>query len=91
MSKVKFPVRLDPNFEPMILKLREFKERVAASSEKTPVAFCVERNNGYKFRYELDVIPTDKDAKGILESCVSAPTCKYAGFIVWHERSSGLF
>ena len=40
-------LRLDPNFQPMILKLREFKARVAESESKVPVAFCVERNNGY--------------------------------------------
>ena len=83
MSKVKFPVRLDPNYEPMILKLREFKERVQASSEKTPVAFCVERNNGYKFRYELDVIPTDKDAKGILERLIKSALWVVGGFRVY--------
>ena len=92
MSKVKFPVRLDPNFEPMILKLREFKERVAASSEKTPVAFCVERNNGYKFRYELDVIPTDKDAKGILERLIKSVLWVVGGFKVYYggPRELGL-
>ena len=92
MSKVKFPVRLDPNFEPMILKLREFKERVAASSEKTPVAFCVERNNGYKFRYELDVIPTDKDAKGVLERLIKSVLWVVGGFKVYYggPRELGL-
>ena len=55
MANLKFPLRLDPNFEPMILKLREFKEKVAASEKKVPVAFCVERNNGYVYRKELDV------------------------------------
>jgi len=83
MSKVKFPVRLDPNYEPMILKLREFKERVAASAEKTRVAFCVERNNGYKFRYELDVVPSDKDAKGILERLIKSVLWVVGGYKVY--------
>ena len=83
MSKVKFPIRLDPNYEPMILKLREFKERVAASAEKTRVAFCVERNNGYKFRYELDVVPSDKDAKGILERLIKSVLWVVGGYKVY--------
>ena len=83
MSKVKFPVRLDPNYEPMILKLREFKERVAANAEKTRVAFCVERNNGYKFRYELDVVPSDKDAKGILERLIKSVLWVVGGYKVY--------
>ena len=90
MSKVKFPVRLDPNYEPMILKLREFKERVAASPEKTRVAFCVERNNGYKFRYELDVVPTDKDAKGILERLIKSALWVVGGFRVYFGGSKEL-
>ena len=90
MSKVKFPVRLDPNYEPMILKLREFKERVAASAEKTRVAFCVERNNGYKFRYELDVVPSDKDAKGILERLIKSTLWVVGGFRVYFGGSKEL-
>lgn len=90
MSKVKFPVRLDPNYEPMILKLREFKERVAASAEKTRVAFCVERNNGYKFRYELDVVPSDKDAKGILERLIKSALWVVGGFRVYFGGSKEL-
>jgi predicted NBD/HSP70 family sugar kinase len=56
---LKYELKLDPKFQPMIVELREFKNRVALANEKAHVAFCVERNNGYRYRYELDVIPGD--------------------------------
>ena len=68
----------------------EFKERVAASAEKTRVAFCVERNNGYKFRYELDVVPSDKDAKGILERLIKSALWVVGGFRVYFGGSKEL-
>ncbi len=56
---LKYNLNLDPKFQPMVVELREFKVRVAESSQKTTVSLCVERNNGYRYRYDLDVIPGD--------------------------------
>lgn len=56
---LKYSLNLDPKFQPMVMELREFKARVAEASEKATVSFCVERNNGYRYRYDLDVIPGD--------------------------------
>lgn len=44
----------DKNFEPMILKLNEFKERVKNAPNK-PLKICVERNKGYNFIYSIDI------------------------------------
>ena len=56
---LKYNLNLDPKFQPMVVQLREFKARVAESSQKATVSLCVERNNGYRYRYDLDVIPGD--------------------------------
>ncbi len=56
---LKYNLNLDPKFQPMVVELREFKARVAESSQKATVSLCVERNNGYRYRYDLDVIPGD--------------------------------
>lgn len=56
---LKYNLNLDPKFQPMVVELREFKTRVAESAEKATVSFCVERNNGYRYRYDLEVIPGD--------------------------------
>lgn len=83
MANLKFPLRLDPNFEPMILKLREFKEKVSKSNEQVPVAFCVERNNGYKYRYELNVIENDPEAEGVIERLIKSVLWVVGGFKVY--------
>jgi hypothetical protein len=84
MANLKFPLRLDPNFEPMILKLREFKERVSKSDKQVPVAFCVERNNGYKYRYELNVIENDPEAEGVIERLIKSVLWVVGGFKVYY-------
>ena len=43
---------LDKGFTPMIVKLREFKKKGTV-----PFAICVERQAGYRYRYDLNVLP----------------------------------
>ncbi len=56
---LRYSLRLDPNFQPMIVKLREFNAKVAKSPVKEKVALCVERQNGYRYRYDIEVIPSN--------------------------------
>lgn len=51
---MKYVPNLEPSFMPMALKLREFKEKGTV-----PFAICVERNKGYRYRYDLKVMPGD--------------------------------
>jgi len=81
--KLKFPIRLDPKFEPIELKLREFKKEVAKASDKELVAFCVERNNGYKYRFELEVSPSNPDSLGLLERLIKSVLWVVGGFKVY--------
>ena len=43
---------LEKEFKPMIIELRKFKEKGSG-----PFAICVERQSGYKYRYDLNVLP----------------------------------
>lgn len=83
MANLLFNTRLDPNYQPMILKLREFREKVSKSNEKEHVAFCVERNDGYKYRYEIDVIPGDSEAEGVIERLIKSVLWVVGGFKVY--------
>ena len=49
---MKYVPSLEPSFMPMALKLKEFKEKGSV-----PFAICVERNKGYRYRYDLNVLP----------------------------------
>jgi len=53
---MKYRPSIDKNFTPMILKLREFQEKVKLAKEKQKVTICLERNNGYNYHYTLDTL-----------------------------------
>ena len=51
---MKYVPSLEKSFRPMVLELRKFKENASV-----PFAICVERNSGYRYRYDLNVYPGD--------------------------------
>lgn len=53
---------LDKKFEPMALALRDFKADVAAAEHKT-LSLCVEREQGYNYRYDLEIFATGNDER----------------------------
>lgn len=53
---MKYVPSLEKTFRPMILELRKFKEKATV-----PFAICVERQNGYRYRYEMNVLPGDNE------------------------------
>lgn len=55
---MKFVPNFDKGFYPMIVALKEFNEKVAASKHKT-LSICVERNGGYNYVYKLDIFDTE--------------------------------
>ncbi len=87
---LKYNLKLDPKFQPMVMELREFKERVAEASEKAHVAFCVERNNGYRYRYDLDVIPGDKENVKMIERLLKSIIWVVGGYKVYISGPSEL-
>jgi len=51
---MKYIPSLDKNFTPMILKLREFQDKVKLEKSKQKLVICLERNKGYNYIYEID-------------------------------------
>lgn len=58
---MKYRPSLDTNFMPMILKLREFQDKVKQANEKQKVIICLERNNGYNYHYTIDTLVDSKE------------------------------
>lgn len=55
---MKHTLNYDKHFMPMIEVLRDFKNDVANTCNKT-LKICVERNNGYNYIYNLPIFATD--------------------------------
>ena len=53
---MKYVPSLEPSYIPMITKVQEFKEKGTI-----PFAICVERNKGYRYRYDLKLIENNEE------------------------------
>lgn len=74
---------VDKQFVPMALALRDFKREVAAAEHKT-VTLCVERENGYNYRYDIDVFDGDaKRSYGMVERIVKTLIWLVGGYKVY--------
>lgn len=62
---MKFVPVFDPNFKPMSVVLRDYKNRVLKSDFKK-LKICVERNDGYNYLYELNIFADSSKNK---ENC----------------------
>ncbi len=80
---LKYNLNLDPKFQPMVMELRKFKARVAEASEKTTVSFCVERNNGYRYHYDLEVIPGDPTNVKMVERLLKSILWVVGGYKIY--------
>ena len=58
---MKYVPALDKNFCPLILKLREFNEKVAKAKEKSLLEVVLERHSGYNYIYRIEIF---KDGTG---------------------------
>ena len=56
MDKLKLIPQLDPGFQPMSVVLRSFRRQVAQDKAKEKMAICVERQGGYRYRYDMDIL-----------------------------------
>ena len=59
--KLKVNAKLDPQFEPLSLVVREMRE--ATKENGQDIVIAVERNNGYVYRKELDPISVYVDSE----------------------------
>lgn len=60
-KNMKFIPSYDKGFTPMIVALRDYEARVK-QQESSKLAFCIERNNGYNYIYEMDVFAAPEKA-----------------------------
>lgn len=62
MINLKIKPKLDPDFIPFGLYLRNFKEEVKNDSNKEPFAICIERQEGYRYRYDLMILSSENES-----------------------------
>lgn len=77
MKQMKYIPSIDKNFKPLILVLNDYKEKVAKSDlEKSHLIIVLERNQGYNYFYELDIIKDglgfDKENYDIVERIIKS-------------------
>ena len=70
---------LEKEFRPMIIELRKFKEKGSV-----PFAICVERQSGYKYRYDLNVMPgKDAENEEMIERIIKSILWVVGGFKIY--------
>ena len=70
---------LEKDFRPMIVELRKFKEKGTV-----PFAICVERQSGYKYRYDLNVMPgKDAENEEMIERIIKSILWVVGGFKIY--------
>ncbi|MBP3504440.1 MAG: ROK family protein [Bacilli bacterium] len=70
---------LEKEFRPMIIELRKFKEKGSV-----PFAICVERQSGYKYRYDLNVMPgKDAENEEMIERVIKSILWVVGGFKIY--------
>ena len=89
---MKFTPSIDKNFKPMILVLNDFDEKVKVSKDKTPFAFCVERNDEYRYVYKMNVYKDgtghDEENYSIVERLVKTVLWTVGGFKIYVAGST---
>ncbi len=70
---------LEKGFKPMIIELRKFKEKGSI-----PFAICVERQSGYKYRYDLNVLPgKNAENEEMIERLIKSILWVVGGFKIY--------
>ena len=65
MKFIKYPIKLDPNFSPIVLYFNDFKKRVKESENFEQLTIVIERENGLNEFYETIIF---KDSKHLKEN-----------------------
>lgn len=70
---------LEKDFKPMVIELRKFKEK-----GNVPFAICVERQSGYKYRYDLNVMPgKNAENEEMIERVIKSILWVVGGFKIY--------
>jgi len=85
---------LEPEFKPAIIELRKFNEDVAKYANKQHIIIAVERDNGYVYRKEFDILPDgidDERSTFILERYIKSILWLVGGFRIYIAGSHKVF
>ncbi len=86
--------KLDPQFQPMVNIINEFKARVAAA-QSAPLVIAVERNKGYISTYEMEVFADgtghDEENDGVVERIVKTLLWLKGGYKVYIAGSKKIY
>ena len=84
---MKYVPSIDKNFQPLILKIREFNEKVKKSENKTKLTICLERNQGYNYFYNIDIFTDgsghDEENYEIVERIVKSLLWVVGGYKIY--------
>ena len=71
---MKFNLNYDKTFDPISVRLANFKKEVSISEHK-PLKICVERNDGYNYIYNIDIFccsEKNEENYGIVERIIKS-------------------
>lgn len=92
---MKYIPSLDPKFKPMILKLREFQDKVQKEENVQKVVICLERNKGYNYIYEIDTFIDntghDEENYEIVERLIKSILWVVGGYKIYIAGSNYIY
>ena len=92
---MKYVPSIDKKFYPLILKLREFNEKVKKATEKSMLEIVLERHSGYNYIYRIEIF---KDGTGhddenyeIVERIIKSLLWLVGGFKIYIKGSHEIY
>ena len=82
---MKFNLNYDKTFDPISVRLANFKKEVSASEHK-PLKICVERNDGYNYIYNIDIFccsEKNEENYGIVERIIKSILWVVGGYKIY--------
>ena len=92
---MKYRPSLDKGFTPLILKLREFQEKVSKEETKQLVTICLERNHGYNYHYTIETFQDSNEHNQenieIVERIIKSILWVVGGFKIYISGSKFIY
>lgn len=92
---MKYIPSLDKNFYPLILKLRDFNNKVAKSNDKQALTICLERHLGYNYIYNIDIFADgtghDEENYDMIERIIKSLLWVVGGYKIYIKGSHYIF
>lgn len=86
---------LDKNFSPLILKLREYSNKVSKSNNKSLLEIVLERHSGYNYIYRIEIFKDgtghDEENYDIVERIIKSLLWIVGGYKIYLKGSNYLY